>query len=284
MAILFPRESGEGKTSPSAGFLKRFLVEKLRPIQQAALDMTYPPVCAACGECLVLERPANLPSQRVLCLDCAKKIKWLGADACGRCGHPQGTSERILLNDRFLCRACRDWPKDAPENAVAVAQYKAPWRDIILALKFSRAEHLTPVLGKLLAARVENSPLYAGASVLAPVPLRRKVFLARGFNQAEEIALVAGKILSLPVDGKLLQKVRDTRPQALLSAKERRENLRGAFALNNRRARRWVGKKAILVDDVMTTGATTWECRRALSARGGVAAVCVAVMARSVVE
>lgn len=298
-ALLFPRPSATPKLAGRLSGAVRKGTDLLLVALQAGADLLYPPHCEVCERPLVIgdEAPGTAGClQRVLCRSCAEKIRWSGENDCPRCGHVRPLEKWAVSPGN--CPSCTDWPAGAPQRTAAAAVYEAPWRDLILALKFGRAEQLVPLFGLLLAERIRATGLDQGAAVLVPVPLRRTVFAERGFNQAEVIAVVAGKRLGLPVAPKFLRKVRHTRPQALLSAKERRENLRGAFAVSAKAARRWAGKCVILVDDVLTTGATAWECTRTLQGRGATRGggkrgkpsppaageVRIAVLARSIIE
>jgi predicted amidophosphoribosyltransferase len=155
-------------------------------------------------------------------------------------------------------------------------------RAVLLGLKFGGGVQAVPFLGQLLALRLRSTGLvegFGGPVALVPVPLARADFARRGFNQAEEFARQAARRLGLKVDARLLRKLRPTPPQATLDHTARAENLKGAFAAPAARAARYARGGVVLVDDVMTTGATAVECARTLRA-AGVGCVRVAVIAR----
>jgi ComF family protein len=148
--------------------------------------------------------------------------------------------------------------------------YDGSLREIIHALKYQRRTSLARPLAALLLERCGLA--LAGAEAIVPVPLHRSRYRQRGFNQAELIAR------ALPLRcANVLERVRATRSQTDLPADERRENVRGAFAVKGGQSRcsSWFSEKSVtvplfpvLLDDVATTGATLSECARALKAAG----------------
>jgi ComF family protein len=140
------------------------------------------------------------------------------------------------------------------------------------ALKFGGRLDLGFALGELLAARIPPGT----ADAIAPVPLSSARLRERGFNQAEEISRGISHVLGLPLDSRLLRRIRDAPPQHQLGLRERSRNLRGAFEA----AREARGKRLLLVDDVMTTGATLLQAAGALR-RAGATRVSNAVVART---
>ncbi|HYG76454.1 MAG TPA: ComF family protein [Planctomycetota bacterium] len=225
----------------------------------AALDLLFPPHCGAC------DTPLPERGNRYLCWTCAEKIGWIGVNRCRRCGDRVGLGSGVVDD----CPSCRTHPPAFIKAGCAVAKYgEGPLRDLVLKMKFGSCPHLAMLFGTLLAARIVATGLSEGNPLLIPVPLTRTTFRSRTFNQAEEIAWCAAAKCGLSVEPRLLQKVRSTPPQALLSLEQRRVNLKGAFACNQRVARRCAGRSIILVDDVITTGSTISECGRVLHAAG----------------
>jgi ComF family protein len=143
----------------------------------------------------------------------------------------------------------------------------------VRALKFGRAEHLGEALAEILAARCLD--FAERVDVVTPVPLAWTRLVVRGYNQAEAIARPLARALTRPCRPLLRRRPRPR--QALLSRDERRRNLRGAFAA---RARLPAGTRVLLVDDVMTTGATLLAAAAALR-HAGAASVHAAVVART---
>jgi ComF family protein len=241
-------------------------------LARGAAELLYPGHCMACGTALAGGNGA-------LCEACAVKVTWIGTDCCRRCGDRVGEGRGMVES----CPECAAHPPAFVESSCAAARYGGPMRALVLGLKFGAGVQAAPFLGRLLALRVRATGLAEGwdAPVLVPVPLARGDFGKRGFNQAEEVARQAAQRLGLPVETRLLRKTRPTPPQATLDPTARAENLKGAFAADAARARRYAASRAgvILVDDVMTTGATASECARTLR-QAGVNAVRMAVIAR----
>lgn len=218
----------------------------------AAVSLAFPPRCASC----------SAPGRAPLCAACEHAVRWLCDPCCARCGSPAGfeTDE---------CRDCRE-PAPAFRRARAAAAYAGPARDALVAFK---------LLGERRAARRLAAWMLEAAGALegdavAFVPATRASVAARGFNPAEELARRVARGLGLPVVP-LLRKVRETADQAGLGRAARRGNLRGAF-----RARP-APPRVLLVDDVLTTGATADACARALR-RAGARQIDVLTFARAV--
>lgn len=154
-----------------------------------------------------------------------------------------------------------------------------PWRyawpidRLVVGVKFARRLAWARALGELLAAELPEDC----ADVVVPVPLHPWRLAGRGFNQAQEIAAPIARHLALPLRPELVRRVRATRPQSSLSAAERRDNPAGAFSV---RARALSGRRVLLVDDVVTTGATAAALATAV-VDAGAAEVVVAAVARA---
>ncbi len=191
------------------------------------------------------------------------------------------------------CKLCQR--TDPPfERAVAYGSYDGGLRDLIHLLKFQQVRPAAAVLGSLLAETIANldEAMTAGPSVsrtslsrtiaVVPVPLHKRKQAQRGFNQAETIARSALKRLSRPqrfdLSTGVLVRRRETGSQIGLTRPQRRENLRGAFAVSD--PARIVNRDVLLIDDVYTTGTTASECARVLR-RAGAARVWVATVART---
>jgi ComF family protein len=170
------------------------------------------------------------------------------------------------------------------ERAVAYGSYDGGLRDLIHVLKFQQVRPAAAVLGRLLAEAIANleQAMPVGKIMVVPVPLHRRKQVQRGFNQAEVIARCALNELSRPkrfeMCGAVLLRRRETGSQIGLTSHQRRENLRGAFAVSD--PTRILKRDVLLVDDVFTTGTTASECARVLL-RAGAARVWVATVART---
>lgn len=212
-----------------------------------------PASCLLCGE----DAGCSL-----LCSRCSAELPKLTGHTCPQCAEPTTHGER--------CGACL---KDPPpfERTLAVWLYEFPVDRIIHALKYQHRIAIADWLGKHLAGH-----LHADDQYLVPMPLHPTRLRERGFNQAGEIARAASCRLKLPLLADCLVRERATAAQTELPPGKRRSNVRGAFAC----AADLTGKHIILVDDVMTTGATARECSRVLKLHGA-REITVAVVARA---
>ena len=187
-----------------------------------------------------------------------------------------------LRQDGGVCPPCWDrlpWapgfrPRRGPLGALLwAADYEGPIRRLVHGLKFSDMDFLAPALGRGMARRL-GSIIYAQrVDLVVPVPLHFWRRFQRGYNQAELLARSLGRRAGLPVDTRTLLRRRAGRRQLGLTRRERRRSLAGCFAARPERAR---GRTILLVDDVVTTGATLEACARALldaGARGVVGCV-----------
>ena len=170
------------------------------------------------------------------------------------------------------------------ERAVAYGSYDGGLRDLIHLLKFQQVRPAAAVLGRMLAETIGDldEAMTAGTITVVPVPLHARKQAQRGFNQAEMIARSALQQLSCPERFELsigvLVRRRETGSQIGLTRHQRRENLRGAFAVSG--ATQIVNRDILLIDDVYTTGTTASECARVLR-RAGAVRVWVATVART---
>lgn len=248
------------------------LFRRLWQIGSAALDLLYPPHCISCNAPL----PAQIES--VLCMECVKDIRWIGADRCKRCGDMVGIGSGAVET----CVSCKQVPPRFVEAASCAVRYvSGPARDALLGLKFGRRAFAAKALGRALARRIQQTGLLEAAAnpIVVPAPLTPAAMLKRGYNQAGELALWVSNELNLRFEPRILKKIRMTMPQAGLSEKRRRENLVGAFECPRKWARKLAGANVLLIDDVITTGSTISECARTLH-EAGIGTVVAASFAR----
>jgi ComF family protein len=200
------------------------------------------------------------------------KIVFIDGPVCDGCGLPfeydQGPGVR--------CAACMARPR-AFDRARAACLYDETSRDPILKLKHADRIDLAPMLAKWVSRAAW--PLVEDADLVAPIPMHRFRLLRRRFNQAAEIARPFARLAGLGYLPDALVRVRATPSQAGKSGGARRRNMAAAFAVPPGRAHKVAGKRILLIDDVLTTGATAEACARALKAAGA-ARVNVAVAAR----
>jgi ComF family protein len=222
----------------------------------------FAPACAACDG--VLRRPLASP----VCEVCWRGVARLSPPLCVRCGDVLPFSGA----DGPECARCRE---RVPVLAVArsAGEYTGALRDILHAFKFHRRRALAAPLAELVKA--EAGDVLAGADAVVPVPLHPLRALQRGFNQADDLA----RELGLPV-WRDLRRRRHGPPQASLPATARPANVRRVFRAGFG-CRRLRNRTIVLVDDVMTTGATIEACARALL-DAGVRRVSAVTVARAV--
>ena len=228
-----------------------------------ALDALLPPHCLTCD--------APVDAQGHLCAACFGGLTFVTAPLCRRCGVPFPHAGAGLL-----CPACEACPP-AFEAARAALRYDAGSQRLILPFKHGdRTEYAGPLARHMARA---GAALLARAELVAPVPLHWRRLLARRYNQSALLAARLARQAGLPHAPDLLRRLHRTPPLGTLGAAERASVLEGVFAVSRRGAARIAGRRVLLVDDVMTSGATAEGCARALLAAGA-AAVDVLAAAR----
>jgi ComF family protein len=238
----------------------------LRRAGTALVDALFPPQCLSCG--------AETGTPAALCTACWEATEFIDAAACRRCALPLEAS----FTGETECAACLARPP-AFSRARAVLRYDTG-RDLVLRFKHADRTDYAPAFTAWLARAGRD--LLAEADLVVPVPLHRWRLLRRRYNQAAVLANALARHAGLETFPTGLVRTRPTASQgAMVSARARRRNVLGAFVVLPRARRLLAGKRVILVDDVMTTGATLEACTRAL-VRAGATAVDVLVLARVV--
>jgi ComF family protein len=239
-------------------------------VAAAALDLVAPPVCLSCHE--------GRQARAALCERCLHLVRPQPAEPCSVCAGPLGPG-----GDPAACPACDDLrPKF--EAAVAVGPYPGLLGELVRRAKYGRDPVLAAPLAALLGSAVRSWPAGDGVTVVVPVPGTRSRLRERGFHLAELLAERVADDLGARLESSLLERVGDPQPQAALPRTSRRRAARGTVGLRHSHLpwpRHDVADAVVLVvDDVMTTGATVNECARVLLAAGA-AEVRVAVCARA---
>ena len=238
----------------------------LRALPGLALNALLPPRCLSCG--VGAERPGTL------CGACWSGLTFLAPPFCAACGFPFDYD----LGPEVLCGGCTREPPRY-DRARAVLRYDQVSRGLLLGFKHGDRTDGAPAFGEWLARA--GSELIDDCDLVLPVPLHRRRLFARRYNQSALLAQALGRATGLPVLPDSLRRTRNTPSQGRLSPAARRRNVAGAFKVAPGAAERLGGRRALLVDDVMTTGATVEACARALK-RAGAAGVDVLTLARVV--
>jgi ComF family protein len=215
------------------------------------LEFFLPRLCLFCGAAVGEE------AEVAVCPECEGKIVWVESPLCTRCG-------AVFASRDGADRVCGDCQADPPPftRARAATIYDGAAAQAIKRFKFTRQMPYLPVMQHWLQ-RPLCLELVADADLIVPVPLHPKRLKQRGFNQA---LLLAKAFPQIPMGREAVVRVRHTAPQVELKPKERRDNVKGAFAVPDPALVQ--GKNVLLLDDVYTTGATVRECARVLLKAG----------------
>lgn len=241
--------------------LKMFL-SAIQVLPRLLLDALMPPQCLACNK--AVGAPGSL------CPTCFSQLNFVASPVCEVCGVPL----EPLAGDGLLCGACvRELP--VFNRARAVFLYEDASRPLVLKLKHGDRTDTAVHLARWM--KRSGLDLIEDCDVIVPVPLHRWRLLVRTYNQSTLLANALGKLSGTSVNATVLTRTRATRNQGGLNRKARRRNVARAFTV--RQASEVKGKKILLVDDVLTTGATANACAKALLDAGAVR-VDVLVLAR----
>ena len=237
---------------------------QVHPLLAPLVDLVFPPRCPLCGE--------GLAAQTGLCAGCWAGLAVPGQPCCTTCQRP-------LASDIAAGSICAPCLSRSPrhDGIAAGTLYNDTSRRLILALKHGHRIALAPLLARLIAAQL---PAEIGPGwLIVPVPLHRWRLWSRGFNQSALLAreLAASTGAELLVDG--LIRIKRTPTLGGLGRTARARALSGAITHNPRQSRRLHGAKVLLIDDVLTSGATSDACIRVLK-RAGVQAVVLGCFAR----
>lgn len=215
----------------------------------------YPNICQLCHNEVAIRAQGYVGSE------CRKKVKVIKPPYCDRCGQP--FFGEILQS--FVCENCMNNPL-AFTSARSVCHFEGPIRDAIHRYKYEGAMWIEPFLAEMLVETAQPVLSQENWDAIIPVPLFSARKRQREFNQAERLADHLGRALGIPVLPTVLRRTRPTLSQTTLDRKKRSENMKNAFAIH--RLPKNVLHRVILIDDVLTTGATANECAIPLLAQG----------------
>ncbi len=251
--------------------------EKLPKVADA-LRLLFPPNCPSCG----VESDCEQSSQSFFsiwqadgwCQDCRVQIDPQNSDRCLHCA-------AVLAQPSPYTRGCAScYRQQFPfDFAVSVHNYQGLLRDLVIQAKNKRDDTLMAQLGRLLAHQIKKHPQTADSDLMISIPSHwKRRFFSKGFHAAALIAQNVEKMTGIPHSQRILSSVKPTLKQGTLSRTARLENVRNAFACKH--PKRIVGRNILLIDDVMTSGATMSEATKVLR-RAGAKKVIVAVIARA---
>ncbi len=211
------------------------------------------------NRCLLCDLPSR-PSNSLLCQFCSKQLPYLPKNCCVQCAIPLSDQEK---SSDLTCGNCL---RSAPyfDHTYCPFEYAFPIQELITSLKFNQRLLIANLLGSLLADFLIQH-ITAKPNLIIPVPLHLKKLQNRGFNQALLLANIIGKQLNTPVMTQLIQKTTATASQSSLRYQERQANIANCFRVHSNQT---MPAHVTLVDDVMTTGATTNAIAKALTKAG----------------
>ena len=247
--------------------IKNFIINLFQKILRGALDLIYPARCELCGNQLV-----NL--EKFVCRNCSSKLPIISTPHCPICYR----SIKTRGEENRICGYCKLDSKRIVEKVVALYEYRDGARELIHKYKYDKYQSLAEFLAENLFQQVNNSNLLESVDWIVSIPLHWTRKRWRGFNQADKLAKYISKKTGVPLlSSKYFKRIKKTTPQVTLNAEHRKKNIRGAFKLNKKI--KFENSSIILVDDVLTTGATSNECARIFK-KAGAKKVHLIVLAR----
>lgn len=240
----------------------------LRRWAGAAADLVFPPVCVACRRAV--------ETHGALCAACWSRMRFIERPFCERLGVP--FAQELGADGLLSPEAIAHPPVYARARAVCVYE-DGPARGLVHRLKYHDRQEAARPMGAWMARA--GADLLTEADCLVPVPLHRSRLFARRFNQAAELARAVSGRCGVPVEPLALVRRKRTSPQVGLSKSQRAINLQGAFLVPDEMRARVAGRRVVLIDDVVTSGATANAAARALR-RAGAAEVDALAFARVV--
>ena len=237
----------------------RFAIKKLNKLFKFVINLIFPVYCLIC------KKELSYQTDTYLCDACKKSIIPITGKVCNKCGRP-------FING--ICGICRE-KQFYFSKARASVIYDGSVRECIHFFKYNKKTYLLNTLFEVFL--LPDSLDFLGCDLIIPVPLHWIRQYSRGFNQAELIGRKFSKRFNIKLSKTSLKRTRATPSQTGLSLKERTKNIKGAFSVRN--SQKLNGKRILLVDDVMTTGATVNECSKVLL-QAGVGEILVYTLAR----
>ena len=221
---------------------------------QTAVSLIYPSRCIGCG--------TQVDADAGLCGACWRETPFIGGTICDACGTSLPGEDE---SDDLQCDECMATPRPWAKGRAALI-YRDTGRKLVLALKHGDRQEIARPAGLWLSRVV--GPLVTSNILIAPVPLHWQRMIKRRYNQSALLAHVLAKKIDRPMCPDLLQRIRRTRSLDGMGRTERMMTLEGSIRVHPRRRHRLIGRPVLLVDDVMTSGATLAACTEACHAAG----------------
>jgi ComF family protein len=257
--------------APREGALQTFRAS-LQELRQAFLSVLFPAPCRLCGE--LLDTATRIP----LCRSCVTSFRPLAGPCCVRCGRPFVSAVVLDREGAPLCHVCQRGLYDF-DFARSYTAYTETVAGAIILLKYQQVTPLAGWFASILRKTFDANSDGCRADVVVPVPAHAQRLRERGYNQAELIARPLARALGLPCRSYLLVRNRPRPDKLRLTVRERWRTVRGAYT--TRQGLQVDNLRVLLVDDVLTTGATLDACSRALR-KAGAAKVVALTVARAI--
>ncbi|MDR1560919.1 MAG: ComF family protein, partial [Holosporaceae bacterium] len=213
-------------------------------------NLCFPITCCCCK---------NFVETEGLCPECWKKIKWISNPKCKICGIP------FEIDVEAICPFCLK-KKPYFDRAVSVFNYDNFSKRLILKFKYEDVTYISKKLANWMYRVSEND--IKNADIIVPVPIHFIKRLKRKYNQSELLAMELEKLSNIIYEPRILKKIKRTNQQEGLSREKRLKNVKGSFGIDQNYAEILHSKTVVLVDDVLTTGATVNECAKVLKQAG----------------
>jgi len=227
----------------------------LRKFYKTILDLLFPEE----GICFLCEKYDEYIGDDHICSECKEQIKYIDNHICKICGKPL---ESGYIPDR--CPDCIKHPHFFT-TAVAAVEYEGLIKKSIYKYKYGNKAYMYKAFGHLMVQAIIDKDI-KGFEVIVPVPLHRAKRAERGFNQSELLAKYISEKLDVPIDFKNLKRIKKTSVQNKLHRLQRQQNIKDAFIVKNSNA--FKDRVVLLVDDILTTGATADECSKMILENG----------------
>lgn len=217
-----------------------------------AMEFTFPHTCICCDK--------SIEKEKIFCDDCFSKIPFVEGNLCYRCGRKLNL---LPINEKMLCADCLN-KRPIYDKARAAFQYNTVSKSCILKFKNTgRMDYKKQFVALLEQA---GKDLFPDTDIIMPVPLHWRRKVSRGYNQAGVIGKALSKKIKIPYTDKILIRSRHTPKQEKKTNKERHKNVKNAFMV--KKPRKIKNKTVLLIDDVLTTGATVNTCAKELKKAG----------------